>query len=360
MTVAARQLRPPRPLSETLRDIESSLESLWANDSPDQAQAHAYTMNLIAVRGQGQKREFLELIEEVSAQLASRTTIVDVDPELDAWAFNGDVSAVCRVQPGESRPSVCAERLELSMGASTAKRIRSILVPLLEAQLPTVLYVGLGAPASVVGAIARTADRIVLDSALYGLSRSAQLAANTDACVHDLAFTRVRHFREMLARFFDDPRLLPALSAIRSLEVSYVPTPDAAWPSAQAELLISWLGVTLGWQAELGELFEASGLQLDVTLTPCSRREAEAGSLETLTLEAELDEAPVVARIERADDGSHLLCSLDAFGEARPSHQFLVRHRRLEELVTHAVSDVVTDPLVGRVLRFAHDWARTP
>jgi glucose-6-phosphate dehydrogenase assembly protein OpcA len=347
-----------RPISQIVSELESQLDGLWRNETPEAGAVHAHTLNLVAVCGAAAGGEFLALVNEVSMRLAARTFLLRVDARPDRPLLQGEVSAVCRKLQGDAEPSVCAERLELDVGNLTPQRIRSILDALLEARLPMILYVGPAAPAAVVGAIAKTAAGVVLDSALHGVVRSAELCARSRARVHDLAFVRGRRWRELIARFFDDPRLTPALTAIRALEVEYVPANHSRWPSAEAELLVSWLATRLGWRSEMGELVDGSGNGIEVALSARDAAPVGCSQLMSVSLRAELGRGTVLAKVERRQDGEHLEWSVHAEGICDARQRLLAPRRSAEELAARAVSDVEFDPLAREALAFANAWAR--
>ncbi|HMJ11838.1 MAG TPA: OpcA/G6PD domain-containing protein [Polyangiaceae bacterium] len=353
------ELAESRPISDKLNEIEAALAGLWQSDVKEQASAHAHTQNLLALCDATAGHDFTELVDDISSQLAARTFMLRIDPRADPTTLRGDVSAVCRKLPGESEPVVCAERLELVLGSLTAQRLRSILDTLLDARLSTVLFVGPGAPAAVVGAIATSGTGVVLDSALYGVARSAEICARSSARFHDLAFIRVRRWRELVARFFDDPRLLPALRTVRALEIGYVPGSQCRWASAEAELLVAWLATRLGWRTEMGELWDASGVRVEVSFLPRESAQVSAGFLQSFALRAELSRGSVLAKIAREGDGEHLVWSLTADGLPDACQKFLVPHRTAADVATRAVSDVGFDPLAREALGFARAWART-
>jgi hypothetical protein len=191
-----------------------------------------------------------------------------------------------------------------------AERARSVVDALVQSRLPTVLYVGRGANPSAVDALAQVATRLVVDSAEHGVSRSHALARMTTAHLVDMAFLRGRRWREMLARFFDDPSLLPALRDVRSLEVTTF-GPAAGHGRADAELVIGWLGSRLGWTLESGAFLGPSGAGVDVQLQVSTEERAGGPVLSSVTLKAELDGAPLVGRVVREDD-EHLKWTLES------------------------------------------------
>jgi glucose-6-phosphate dehydrogenase assembly protein OpcA len=342
--------------NDCLRRIEAELEALWSPEaSPSGSwapgKARACTLNLVAVGSLDSSGDFLQVVDRVSADLAARTLIVSVDPAAPPDSLTGEVSAVCRAEPGRGQKAVCAERVELVLGRGMAERARSVVDALVQSRLPTVLYVGRGANPSAVDALAQVATRLVVDSAEHGVSRSHALARMTTAHLVDMAFLRGRRWREMLARFFDDPSLLPALRDVRSLEVTTF-GPAAGHGRADAELVIGWLGSRLGWTLESGAFLGPSGAGVDVQLQVSTEERAGGPVLSSVTLKAELDGAPLVGRVVREDD-EHLKWTLESGRAPALCRHFPVPRRDESELIVRAVSDVRSDAHTREALELA-------
>lgn len=339
-------------VSDSLSRIERELRALWQPDASGQIKPHATTLNLIAVHGQ-REPSFLETLDDVAARLGARTFIVSVEGRLEPWALDAEVSAVCRVEPGTLREAVCAERVSLTFGALLGKRAASILASLIEASLPTALFVGPGAPAAVVEALCPEAGVVVLDSAELGLERAAKLAGLGQAKIHDLAFIRGRRSREMLARVFDDCGLRPALGRIRAIDIVHAERPGHVGAGVEAELLIAWLAARLGWDASLRD---KSGTPVHVSVQSATRDGVLPGCLLLVVLHAELDAGPLEARIERSADGEHLSLTVSSPGAADQVRRFSVPRRDDAELVERAIRSFRDDELVREALAFAKKW----
>ena len=131
-------------VSDSIALIERDLRALWQPDASGRTKPHATTLNLVALHGQN-GCSFLETLEDVAARLGARTFVVSVDGRLEPWALEGDVSAVCRLEPGTLREAVCAERVTLRFGSMVGKRAGSTLDSLVESSLPTAVSAGPGA-----------------------------------------------------------------------------------------------------------------------------------------------------------------------------------------------------------------------
>jgi len=168
-----------------------------------------------------------------------------------------------------------------------------------------------------------------------------------------MAFVRGRRFREMVARFFDDPAVMPALSAIRRVEIAHFASARAAWPAAEAELLLCWLGSRLGWRGENQELWAADGSRMEFSLEQAERSELVQGYIQSVVVHAELAGASFVGKVERDSDNEHLSWSIHAAPQSCAPHRFAVPRRGQTELLVRALSDVAGDSLVRAALAFA-------
>jgi glucose-6-phosphate dehydrogenase assembly protein OpcA len=335
-------------VGQALTRIEREIAALWQPDESGRIKPRATTLNLVALHGQ-RECGFLDTLEDVAARLGARTFVVTVDGRLEPWALEGEVSAVCRIDPGTKREAVCAERVTLRFGTAAGKRAPSIVGSLVESSLPTVLYAGPGAPPAVLEALAHGSGAVVVDSAELGLARAAMLADTISAQVFDLAFVRTRRWREMLARVFDDPALLPALGAVRSLSVVHAARPDHAGASAEAELTLAWLGARLGWTPAYED---ASGRAIHVAIASEAHPELVPGCLLSVELLAELGGGALTARVQRDADGEHLSWEVIAPGHPPLVRRYATPRRDDAELVERAIRSFKPDHLLRDTFAF--------
>ncbi len=343
-------------VSESLARIESDIRAIWAPDEEGHTKPHATTLNLIAVHGQRDGAAFASCIHDVAARLGARTFLVVVDPRLEPWTLDGDVSAVCSVEPGSGRETACAERVELSFGAMVAKRAASIIDALIESSLPTALVIGPGAHGSVVDALASSSECVILDSSDTGLARACEIVEEVPGRVDDLSFVRIRRWRDMTARFFDDPELRGALSSIEKIVLRHVRRHDHAGASAEAELLVAWMGARLGWKPNPAGLSDAAGHPIQIQIDEIERDNVTPGSLVALEVHATVDARPLVGRAVREDDGEHLSWELEAPDRPRVTRRFSTPRRDVSELVERAMRNTLGEGLVRETLEFARRW----
>ncbi|MCC6897452.1 MAG: glucose-6-phosphate dehydrogenase assembly protein OpcA [Polyangiaceae bacterium] len=339
-------------VSDALGRIERELRALWQPDESGYTKPHATTLNLVALHGQD-GCAFLETLEDVAARLGARTFVVSVDGRLEPWALEGEVSAVCRLEPGSLREAVCAERVTLRFGSMVGKRAASILDSLIESSLPTAVFAGPAASASILDALAGTAGALVIDSAELGVTRAAELAQRSSAQLHDLAFIRTRRWREMLARVFDDPALRPALGQVQRVRVEHAERADHRGASAEAELLVAWLAARLGWSPGL---CDATGRAVDVRIESQARGGVIPGCMLSVALEAQLPAGALWARVEREADGEHLSWTVESPPAPTQMRRFATPRRDDAELVERAIRSFQADQLLRETLAFAGRW----
>lgn len=342
-------------VSDSLSRIESALAAIWAPDDSGDSRPHATTLNLLAVSGKKDGNTFLDSVNDVAARLGARTFFINVDPRLEPWTLEGDVSAVCSVEPGTQRAMACAERVELSLGAMVAKRASSILDALVESSLPSVLLIGPGAHTAVVDSLTPGSDFVLFDGSDTGLARACDIAKAARGTLDDLAFVRIRRWRDMAARFFDAPEHRPAIDGIERISLRFAHRDDHAGASAEAELLVAWLGGRLGWKPEKGLLLRADGKPLTIDVQSVEHANVTPGGLVELELHSKLGPDPFVGHALREADGEHLSWEL-RIGSVRHTRSFSTPRRNDAELVERATRNTFGDGLIRETLEFARRW----
>jgi glucose-6-phosphate dehydrogenase assembly protein OpcA len=203
------------------------------------------------------------------------------------------VSAVCHK---EGDIVVCYDRIELHFGAMSAARAPSVLAALSLGEVPTIVEVGRGAQATLVDALVRTADRIVVDTAHTPLARVADIAHKTAAPIVDRAFVRTYAWRDLTARFFDEAP--GAERAIGRVEIERNPT-DRTDPAA---LLLGWLGSRLGWRFEAADrAVDAGGMPVEILVRSAAEGGVTPGEIDAIRFVAAIDGRPLFCACERKE-----------------------------------------------------------
>lgn len=306
-----------------LADVESKLRDIWLPTPGEPTKARACTMNLVIVGSPAIVDRYQSVVDEVTSNIPARAILLSLEPE-GPEGLAAEVSAVC----GIGADATCSERIRLRVSGAIAARSASIVEALAVPELPTsVVWLGrvhVGDPVFV--GLASEATRVVLDTeytslaSLLSLSRWARvksrerrdssarhslspqserlsllaapaLGAVVAPHIADLAWTRLRPWQEMIARFFDDPLLNEHARAVRRIELKQASERGARLGS-ESTLLLGWLATRLEWKlVRVGghlRLQRPGGQPIQLVLSAVARPPAVAPSaLAGVALDAE-------------------------------------------------------------------------
>jgi glucose-6-phosphate dehydrogenase assembly protein OpcA len=283
----------------TLARIEKELREIWAtNETGAQPKTRVCTMNLVVVAGSPELADgYLHIVDEVTRTSLARAIVVALDPDSKKSELLGDVSAVCSLEQGEN---VCTERIRLTATGHVCARVASTVEVLLVPEIPTVL-VWLGkvyVDDPVFESLAKMADRVVTDSEYASLSSLLHLARWSRESpgrphVADLAWTRLGPWQDLVARFFDEPRLAELATKVTHLSLRQASIKGTRLGSEGA-LILGWMATRLGWKSSrLGGALrfrrpDGENVTVEFGVTP--RPEGVAPSaISAITIEAEHD-----------------------------------------------------------------------
>lgn len=253
-----------------IEHVESELGRLWGPsaeraggpDLDNPAVTRVALANLVVSCLGPDSARIERTLETVVSRYPCRAIVLrqSGDPERRVLA---EVSAQCHL-PAPGQPQVCSERIVLSVGARDLDLLPGAVRPLLESELPMVLW-WTGDPRahwSVFLDLNAEASRLIAD--LPDPARDAAAVRHAlDPALSgcrlgkDLAWFGAFRWRELVAQFFDTPDPRAQLARIHAVEV------DVAAPQADARTrvgawLVAWLAGQLGWE-------------------PCARAEADGG-----------------------------------------------------------------------------------
>jgi glucose-6-phosphate dehydrogenase assembly protein OpcA len=194
-----------------------------------------------------------ETISELTSREPCRAIVLLAKPAEPQTELSASITAHCHLAGG-SRKQVCCEQISIRASGSAVEHVASAVLPLLESDLPTVVwwqgnFLLQPQPFTRLGAVA---DRILFDTSLWAAPEQylAALAKTIQAMPHtnfgDLSWTRLGLWRKLTAEFFDDPQCRAELERIRSVEVVHGCGPGAR---LRAVLFASWFAVQLGWSS---------------------------------------------------------------------------------------------------------------
>jgi hypothetical protein len=190
----------------------------------------ACTMTLLVLCAEKDDAQAIgETIARLMPQHPSRAIVVRVAAS-PAAPIQARVFAQCWKPFGERR-HICAEEVEIISAESALADVAPLLVPLPVADLPVVLWCRDVHLLDVPGfaGIARLANRIIFNQA--PIERVQRILAQGQSA-GDLAWTRLTHWRQLIARIFTNRGLgsVPGFSTVR-----------VRWPAPAGHYLAAWL-----------------------------------------------------------------------------------------------------------------------
>ena len=219
-----------------LREIVPTLEQLWGpaaevvgGPEPEHPSVTRIVLaDLVVERLCPEAETIRPVVEEVITRHPCRAIVVRCsdDPERRITA---EVSAVCHL-PAPGMPQVCSERIVLHAGPNAVNLVAGAVRPLLEADLPMVLWWTTDPRLNedLFRDLGDECSRLVLDLPDPG-PPAASLRLGLDpaicACSRDTAWYGLTRWRELVAQFFDPPCHHETLTRIDSLQI------DALLPS---------------------------------------------------------------------------------------------------------------------------------
>ncbi|MGH2587190.1 MAG: glucose-6-phosphate dehydrogenase assembly protein OpcA [Dehalococcoidia bacterium] len=339
--------------------VERALSELWqeaAKDSDGAPVTRARVMTAIIYTEDEESAGFAAAVAEALPERhPSRGILLHVNPR-ERRPLSASISIQCLINPGGER-KLCSEQIVVTAGEDTRALLPGAVMPLVVADLPAVLWwTGRPRPADpVLRRFARSAaDRVVLDSGLFrdpaaGLISLARWRddARRHAALGDLAWERLREWRQLLAQTMDPPEARAGLTQVRDVTVTY--RGEAVMP-AEPLLLAGWLAASLRWRPidspAPGVVTLGAGTET-VTLRFLQALEQPAvagiGSMRLATVDG-------VSYTVRVDDQAAGVCDVEGFGRAPLGRVVPMRPDEPLELVVRALGRRGQDPIYESAL----------
>ncbi len=307
-----------------LPNIETELSKLWGPAAeqiggPELENPNVTRIvlaNLVVVSFDRDCQSLRPVLETVIARFPCRAIVVrrSDDPER---RINAEVSALCHL-PAPGLPQVCSERILLRAGPQAIDLLPGAVRPLLEADLPMVLW-WTSDPRKhehLFHDLADESSRLVLDLPDPGAEADAlRLGLERSLCPssRDSAWFGLARWRELVAQFFDPPCNPHSLKRISALHIEAL-SPDSALPPRMASWLAAWLAGQLGWKPQgkplntandAGSVLKASLLgpagEIAVTITtqPLPSGVPATPRLTGVTISTKTPEGPETFRLSR-------------------------------------------------------------
>ena len=163
---------------------------------------------------------------------------------------SAEIAALCHL-PSSDRPQVCSERIVLRAGPEALDLLPGAVRPLLEANLPFVLWwtEDPRPNKALFLDLAGECSRLILDLADPGADAEAVrfgLDPAINPFARDTAWFGITRWRELVAQFFDGPDPIGVLSKLATVEILAVVPGEPKVPRLAA-WLVAWLAGQLGW-----------------------------------------------------------------------------------------------------------------
>jgi glucose-6-phosphate dehydrogenase assembly protein OpcA len=338
-------------VSDVVARVEKELASFW--NTPDTstgkevAKVRASTMNYAVAAAPSEIERLREELQALAEVRAGRVFLLSVDPRREPWDVDAEVVATCKKDGDDV---VCHDRIELVFGAMAAGRAGSVVSALALSEVPTIFEVGRAAPAPLVDAFAKSADRFVVDSAHTSAEKVASIAQRSEAPIGDRAMVRSYQWRDLVARFFDASPW--AARAIRRVTVQH--TPGA--PQPPEALLFGWLASRLGWTFESRSVArDREGGAVALAIGESPREGLGAGEIVGVEISAEKDGKEIQGRCTRTGDPR--VASWSLRGEENSDHTHGLGRRDEVWVLLKSLDASDADKVTRATLAAAAAWS---
>ena len=212
------------------REFESlwkELMSAWKNDEAMMMAMQASTVNLVAaVASEAEAEAAADVIGDVIGRSPCRGLLLVSLSDVSASQLGAEISVIGEHPPfGEKQ--VCCEMIRLEASGAAAQTLPTLVESLYVPDLPIVVWWP-GAPPLThenFRRLAKSADRVVIDSESFGRGGLRELAAFIEysrklrTAVSDLNWARLTPYRQLFAQFFDTAHGREQLDNIESVTI---------------------------------------------------------------------------------------------------------------------------------------------
>jgi glucose-6-phosphate dehydrogenase assembly protein OpcA len=349
-----------------LTKIDSALADLWGTaavrEGGPEVEAPAVTRvslaNLVVADLDGKLSD--EILDTVVARYPCRAVVVRRDDSVGRKVV-AEISALCHL-PAPGLPQVCSERILLRAGKEGFDLIPGSVRPLLEADLPVVLW-SVGDPRDALPLfreMAAEANRVVIDlpdpAADLDAARAA-LDLTVNPFARDLAWFGATRWREMAAQFFDATGQESYLKRIKSVAITAEATEAGTIPRVAA-WLAGWLAGQLGWvpkrhvrsaPARHVATFTAPNGDIDVTFTTELDADATPARLGAVSITAaEDDGTSITFHLVRL--GDQVVVEVDGPNRQRLPRMIQCAELTVPDRVSAALESAREDPPYRKAL----------
>ena len=304
-----------------LSEVESKLAELWGPaadreggpDVENPTLTRVVLANVVVAIRPNDGAILDSILPTVEARYPCRAIVLNrgAEPERRVRA---EVSALCHL-PVPGMPQVCSERIVLSAGPNAQDLLPGAVRPLLETDLPFVLWWADDPRATnrLFPELAAESNRILIDlpdpaSDLEPLKIGLDPKLNRYS--RDVAWFGITRWRELVAQFFDPPMCEGVLPCINSVQIN-VAAASGARPSRVSAWLAAWLAGQLTWsrverkdlgQGNLDASFQGPRGPVEVSIRTQIDPGRELAQIAGVTLTANCPEGQATFRVSRAGD----------------------------------------------------------
>jgi glucose-6-phosphate dehydrogenase-like protein OpcA len=320
--------------SAALAEVERQLSALWAPEPGAPPKTRVSTANLVVLTASARRDATVELLDQMASPDVARTLLISLDPRLPAEGLRAEVNARCR-RDGDGL--LCAERIDLALGAGLAGRAASVVSTLCVAEVPTVVAALDPVPPELIASVARLGNRLVVDSRALGPERVYRLTSELACPAVDLAWERLEPWRRQLAACFDDEPFRSALASVERVSATFTSVDEASTPLAP-RLMLGWLASRLRWKlASPDHATDPGGRSIALELGPDWGSSQPPGSLVSFALDSPAGPAPFAARLRYEDSPPALVVERSAEGYHEPPLRVHLRPAPLADLFDRAI-----------------------
>ena len=256
------------PIAVEVAEIERALGSLWQEASrvgDTVAVSRAALWNvIIPARGRARLATTKQLVDEIAPALPTRTLTLCLDDGPRDAGLEATIESNVLSQPGGAR-MVYSEEIMIAGPAAVEGHFGALVRALQIAGVPTATFwLDPTAPESLLAReLLSVTDRLIFDTTacirpqqLFDVERLAVAAQPLP--VADLGWLRLGALRAQFASMFDPP-----VGGAPLVQAARVTIHHRAGSDAGALLLLSWIGVMLGWRPLRSAQTSDGGLRFD-------------------------------------------------------------------------------------------------
>lgn len=262
--------------SAGISSIDTELRRLWENEafigagSDSVSSTRVCTANLIIFASCADLLETaVKAVESIAGENPLRVICLLTDDNANETSV--DITGFCRLIDGGG-VRICCEQITITGNSNSSSELASSAAELVSPGLPVFLWWMCGAYTGIEAyeILVSLADKVLLDSSILAPSDNALsvisqlMNAHKGVSFSDINWHRITHWRETLARFFDEPVYNPCLFKITRVEIHSQKDKNGIYHSAY---LAGWLQSRLGWRIQKTSIQTDKVRQLDMLNT---------------------------------------------------------------------------------------------